>query len=179
MQWDAAARMKRQGLGITSNEGVFHCNILKNYATPAVAGVAVLAALFLLLFLLRRNEPDRPLFDFRRPHQFTDGVDEAGNGLVVRFKLMLQLVELRRQFLVRREQLAQFHERAHHIQTDFHGALRIQHRRYHQRTVLGKCIGQSLGEFELGKVVTVCDHLILLGLAELKHELEREARYYA
>jgi hypothetical protein len=48
-----------------------------------------------------------------------------------------------------------------------------------QRAIVAVCFGegeeQGLGEFELGEVVTICDHLQHLGLRQLEHAVLQEA----
>jgi hypothetical protein len=42
------------------------------------------------------------------------------------------------------------------------------------RPVFGKRVGHSTGEFQPGEVVTICDHLLFLGLGQLKPEIAGE-----
>ena len=51
----------------------------------------------------------------------------------------------------------------------------IEHRRSHQRPVLGKGAGHRGGKLESGKVVAICDQLVPFSTGEPEHEVGREA----
>lgn len=51
----------------------------------------------LLRFRLPGDKPDRPLARLRRRHQLPNGIEDAGDGLIVGLEFPLQLLELGRQ----------------------------------------------------------------------------------
>jgi uncharacterized protein len=79
------------------------------------------------------------------------------------------------QTFVRNIFFAQPDERAHDEKAHLHGAHGVQNRGGHNGAVLRERPRASWREFEVAKVVTVCDHLITLGLRQLKPEIGWEA----
>ena len=64
-------------------------------------------------------------------------------------------------------------ERAHDEQAHLDRSLRVQHVAEHQRAVFGKSQRQNRRELQPGEVITMRDHLLLLGPRQLEHELGR------
>lgn len=86
-----------------------------------------------------------------------------------------QLGKFPGQFLVCGKQFSQFDESPHHINACLDCSGRVQHAGCHDRPVFGKGIRQDGGESEPGKVVTICDHLLLLGLGQLEAKIARKS----
>ena len=60
------------------------------------------------------------------------------------------------------------HENAHHVNAHFHGLAGCQHIGGLNGAVLGEGVGQNFEKLQFLEVVTVCDHLGLLGGGELE-----------
>lgn len=96
----------------------------------------------LLLLLLAGDEADGPFLRcWRWRHQLADGIEDAGDGLILGHELALhagfQLIEALGQFLVAGEQLAQLHESAHHVNRHLDGARAAEHRRRQELHEMG------------------------------------------
>src|SRR3990167_8104428 len=125
------------------------------------------------------NKTSRPPFGFWWRHQLSQSFDQAGNGLVMRVQLVLhalfQFLQPLRQFFVGRNQLAQTYKSTHHVDTHFHRLRRVQYIGCLNGTMLREGKRQGSGKLELMEVVTICDHLPLLGFSKLEHEVFRKA----
>ena len=84
------------------------------------------------------------LCGFGRMHERADGIQNAGDGLVVSAELSLnsgfELVQAPGQFLVAGYDLAQPHEGAHDFDVDGDGARTVQDGREHRHALLGECV---------------------------------------
>jgi hypothetical protein len=101
------------------------------------------------------HKPDSVLLRrLGRGHKLADGLQDAGDGLVVGG-----------------ECLAQFDEGAHDIQAHFYRARRVEDGSCHQRPVLGESERHRRGKLEPMEVVANCDHLVASGAAELEGKI--------
>jgi hypothetical protein len=80
---------------------------------------------------------------------------------------------------VRSNRAANSYEGSDHEDTHLNRPRGVQHAGSHDRTMLGESQGQSLGEAQVGKVATLCDHLCLLGTRESEDEIQRKPRAVA
>src|SRR5262245_43132821 len=94
--------------------------------------------LLLFIFLLQFDETDRSLLGLWRVHELADGLDDAGDGLVVGGELALELRELLPKLLVRYQRLTQLDEGAHHVDGHLYRARAVEHGGGHDGTVLGE-----------------------------------------
>lgn len=72
--------------------------------------------------------------------------------------------------------LSHLNECPHHENAHFDRLRAVQNRGGHDRPVLGEGVRQSFGKFEPGKVVTICDRLLLFAPCKLKNKILREPR---
>ena len=126
------------------------------------------------------HEPDTALLrGLGRGHELADGLQEAGNCLVVDDELALRarfkFIEPLREFLMAGVRFARFDESAHDIQTHFHRARGVEDGRRHQRAMLGEGERHGRGKLELLEVVTICDHLVAFGASELEDKIGGKA----
>ena len=70
--------------------------------------------------------------------------------------------------------LAHLNKCPHHENAHFDRLRAVQNRGGHDRPVLGEGVGQSFGKFEPGKVVAICDHLLLFCRGQLKNKILRK-----
>ena len=78
-------------------------------------------------------------------------------------QLGFELIEFDRQFAMGAEQFAQLDEGADHVHTDLGSLRAFEKIGGHERAVFGEGVGQGWGEFQVAKVVAICDHLLFFG----------------
>lgn len=110
----------------------------------------------------------------RRGNQLAQRSQHHFEIVIVAGHSMLERIKLRCQLSVSAADVAEADECTDDENAHAHGTSAIEQRRCHQGTMFGEGPGLGRREFQIPKVVTICDHLIALRRGELEPEIRRK-----